>query len=202
MIATLLASGDGGAMVGQPVATFTDSGVQVRLTWASDAGVQPSTVTATGESPAHVSPAGASLVSASRADASLRGMLTVTFTPLQPGFHLYSMGLPAEGIDGVGRPTRVEVGGALRSMGLPATAEPVRLESIAGLAQPMPVYAAGAVTLWVPVAIGTGASGARAADAMTVEQVWISYAACSGQLCLAPVTRHLVKVRLSGSGSP
>ncbi|MFD0634150.1 hypothetical protein ACFQ9X_23945 [Catenulispora yoronensis] len=45
------------------------------------------------------------------------GRLLTTFTPQRPGFHLYSVGLPAHGIDGRGSPTRVEVAGALRSRG-------------------------------------------------------------------------------------
>jgi hypothetical protein len=171
------------------MAAFTDSGVQVRVAWLADADVMDP-------------------IGESRSGVQRRGALVVTFTPLQSGFHLYTLNLPAKGLDGVGRPTLVEVGGALQAAGLPATAEPTNLESIVGAAQPMPVYPAGAVTVWLPVSVlsrsgstGSGSTGVEAARAGASGHVWIGYAACSGQLCLAPVTRHLVEVQIPSLGS-
>ena len=104
--------------------------------------------------------------------------LLTTFTPQRPGFHLYSVGLPADGIQGLGRPTRVEVAGALRSRG-PLTAEsPVRMLPMQGVDVPFPVYPDGPVTTELPVSVDPKGSA----------KVLVSYAACSSQQCLMPVT--------------
>ena len=114
------------------------------------------------------------------------GTLAATFAPLRKGFHLYSAQLPATGIEGVGRPTRLEVGGRLVAMA-PATADrAVTSLHVAGVDAPVPVYPDGPVTLWVPVQLsGSGP-----------DQVWLSYAACSSSTCLPPVTRLPVPLTL------
>ena len=110
--------------------------------------------------------------------------LLTTFTPQRPGFHLYSVGLPADGIDGLGRPTRVEVAGALRSRG-PLTAEsPVRMLPMQGTNVAFPVYPDGPVTTELPVAV----------DSQGGAKVLVSYAACSPQECLMPVMSHAVEL--------
>lgn len=110
--------------------------------------------------------------------------LLTTFTPQHPGFHLYSVGLPADGIEGLGRPTRVEVAGALRSRG-PLTAEsPVRMLPMQGTDVVFPVYPDGAVTTELPVDV----------DFHHAAQVLVSYAACSPQECLMPVSKHPVQL--------
>lgn len=113
--------------------------------------------------------------------------LLTTFTPQRPGFHLYSVGLPADGIQGLGRPTRVEVAGALHSSG-PLTAEsPVRMLSMQGTDVTFPVYPDGPVTTELPVGV----------DSRGGAQVLVSYAACSAQECLMPVTAHPVQLSAS-----
>jgi hypothetical protein len=110
--------------------------------------------------------------------------LLTTFTPQRPGFHLYSVGLPADGIQGLGRPTRVEVAGALRSLG-PLTAEsPVRMLPMQGTDVSFPVYPDGPVTTELPVDV----------DSHGDAKVLVSYAACSAQECLMPVSAHPVEL--------
>jgi hypothetical protein len=110
--------------------------------------------------------------------------LLTTFTPQRPGFHLYSVELPADGIEGLGRPTRVEVAGALRSRG-PLTAEsPVRMVPMQGTDLAFPVYPDGPVTTELPVDI----------DPRGGAKVLVSYAACSPRECLIPVTGHPVEL--------
>ncbi|NUP52242.1 MAG: hypothetical protein HOW97_33705 [Catenulispora sp.] len=110
--------------------------------------------------------------------------LLTTFTPQRPGFHLYSVGLPADGIDGRGRPTRVEVGGALRSRGPLIAESPVRMLPLRGTDLRFPVYPDGPVTTELPVAVN------EHGDAKVV----VSYAACSPQECMVPVTDHPVEI--------
>jgi hypothetical protein len=110
--------------------------------------------------------------------------LLTTFTPQRPGFHLYSVSLPADGIEGLGRPTRVEVSGALRSRG-PLTAEsPVRMLPMQGTDVVFPVYPDGPVTTELPVQV----------DFHHGAKVLVSYAACSPQECLMPVNEHPVQL--------
>jgi hypothetical protein len=110
--------------------------------------------------------------------------LLTTFTPERPGFHLYSVGLPAGRMPGPGHPTRVEVAGAMRSRG-PLTAEaPVRLLPLQGSHLTFPVYPEGPVTTDLPVAL----------EAHGDAQVLVSYAACSPRECLGPVMGHPVEI--------
>ena len=113
--------------------------------------------------------------------------LLTTFTPQRPGFHLYSVGLPADGIEGLGRPTRVEVAGALRSRG-PLTADsPVRMLPMQGTDLTFPVYPDGPVTTSLPVDVASHGAA----------KVLVTYAACSPQECLMPVTAHPVELNAS-----
>lgn len=110
--------------------------------------------------------------------------LEATYTPDAPGFHLYGTELPALGVDGVGRPTRLEVGGSASATGRPVADRPARLEPVAGASRPVPVYPPGPVTLSLPTQLGPAG----------LPQVWVSYAACSTSTCLPPVTHHTVDV--------
>lgn len=117
-----------------------------------------------------------------------RAVLTVRFTPEQPGFHLYGVDLPPDGIGGVGRPTRLEVGGGLSAVGAPLVGARTMSLRIKGIGAPLPVYPDGPVTLRQAVQVTSG----RPALA------WVSYAACSASTCLPPVTRHEVALALPG----
>lgn len=110
--------------------------------------------------------------------------LLTTFTPQRPGFHLYSVGLPAGGIGGLGRPTLVQVAGALRSRGPLTANSPVRMLPLQGTDLTFPVYPDGPVTTELPVDLA--AHGAA--------KVLVSYAACSPEQCMIPVTGHPVEL--------
>lgn len=116
------------------------------------------------------------------------GTLVATFTPQQAGFHLYGTQLPATGVDGVGRPTRITVGGDLAATGPAVAGQPTRPLRVPGTAQPVPVFPDGPVTLRLPVHRGgTGAAWAR-----------LSYAACSATSCQPPVAGLRVPLTLPG----
>lgn len=110
--------------------------------------------------------------------------LAATYTPDAPGFHLYSAELPPLGVDGVGRPTRLEVGGGASAAGPAVPDRPARPEPVAGASRPVPVYPAGPVTLTVPTRIAAGGD----------PRAWVSYAACSATTCNPPVTHRAVDV--------
>ncbi|WP_328863816.1 hypothetical protein [Streptomyces virginiae] len=120
-----------------------------------------------------------------------KGTLTAVFTPEKKGFHLYSTELPPTGIEGVGRPTAVDVTGVLKTDGKLTAAADVRSISVPGVDAPMPVYPDGPVTTTLPVrADGNG-------DATLL----LGYASCSAKEgCTIPVADHPVHLRVTDDG--
>jgi hypothetical protein len=109
-------------------------------------------------------------------------LLSATFIPTSPGFHLYSADLPRGGIDGLGFPTVLAAGRGLHAIG-PVTADKaVTMLRPASLDVALPVYPDGPVTLTMPVEAGDGSPA----------EATIGYAACSATRCLLPVTGQTV----------
>jgi hypothetical protein len=104
--------------------------------------------------------------------------IEATFAPDRPGFHVYSVDLPAGGVQGLGIPTRLGVQGALTAGGKPTADKPVLSLAVTGTDLVLPVYPDGPVTLTLPV------GGSRSGHVDVV----VSYGACSPGACLAPVT--------------
>jgi hypothetical protein len=124
-----------------------------------------------------------------RGDAG-QATLVATFTPTEPDAHLYSKDLPKDGVDGVGRPTLVELsdGSLLQPAGdlqesVPAT-EDTSDASLPGLL----VYPAGAVTLRLPVQL--------LVSTQVDDQVLITYMSCTPRGCHAPVVGRAVDVTI------
>jgi hypothetical protein len=114
-----------------------------------------------------------------------RTTVEAVYRPTRGGYHVYSIGLPQGGIDGLGVPTRLRVRGGLIGTG-PATAnETPRTLDLPTLGVRLPVYADGPVTVSLPVR-RTG----RTAD------ILVSYGACSPTTCLAPVIDHRTSIGL------
>ncbi|MEU9145474.1 hypothetical protein [Streptomyces sp. NPDC048349] len=120
-----------------------------------------------------------------------KGTLTAVFTPEEKGFHLYSTDLPATGIEGVGRPTAMDVTGVLRAEGKLTAAAEVRTISVPGVEAPVPVYPDGPVTATLPVR----------ADGNGEATVLLGYASCSTQEgCTIPVSDRPVHLRVTAGG--
>ncbi|GGR65893.1 hypothetical protein GCM10008959_30180 [Deinococcus seoulensis] len=119
--------------------------------------------------------------------------ITAVFTP-QPGFHMYSVDLPAEGIDGLGRPTRFEL--AAPSTGelspqFTVTPEEIHVVSAAS-PEPMPVYPAGPVRLTRQLRLDSTSS------AVTLDARF-SYMSCDdARGCTVPVRDHHERIDLKG----
>jgi hypothetical protein len=113
--------------------------------------------------------------------------IRATFSPRQAGFHLYSIDLPAHGVDGMGIPTRLSVRGDLTAVGRPTADRPVVLLRPTGLTTELPVYPNGPVTFTVPVR----QTGTHEAD------VVVSYGACGTNRCLIPVTNEVIHLSLA-----
>ncbi|MEU6753560.1 hypothetical protein ABZ914_45665 [Spirillospora sp. NPDC046719] len=118
-------------------------------------------------------------VSVSVSDTSVKAV----YRPLRPGFHVYSVDLPAGGVDGLGVATRLDVRGGLTATGRSTADRPVRMLALPSLGVSLPVYPDGPVTVSLPVR-RTGRTA----------EVVVSYAACSSGTCLPPVTDHVTRV--------
>ncbi|MFD0269321.1 hypothetical protein ACFVGY_22545 [Streptomyces sp. NPDC127106] len=120
-----------------------------------------------------------------------KGTLTAVFTPEEKGFHLYSTDLPADGIEGVGRPTAMSVTGALEAEGTLTAAAKVRSIRVPGVGAPVPVYPDGPVTTTLPVR----------ADGNGEATVLLGYASCSERDgCTIPVSDRPVRLRITADG--
>lgn len=117
------------------------------------------------------------------AAASGERRLAATLTPDAAGFHLYGQSVPAQGVGGVGRPTRLDLGDGFSAEG-PVTADRAEQPEPLAAGQSVPVYPAGPVTLSVPVRVAAGHA----------LRVWMSYAACNDSVCLTPVMHRAVDV--------
>jgi hypothetical protein len=118
--------------------------------------------------------------------------VTATLRPQRPGFHLYSLGLPDQGVDGLGIPTRLSVAAPLTAVGGVTTpARPYDLRP-AGLDVHLPVYPDGPVTLHLTARVAPG--GPARQGTVTLR---LTYGACSSTAgCLAPVRDRRLTVRL------
>ncbi|MFE6839609.1 hypothetical protein ACFVFI_32880 [Streptomyces sp. NPDC057705] len=120
-----------------------------------------------------------------------KGTVTAVFTPERKGFHLYSIDLPATGIEDVGRPTAMAVSGVLKAEGKLTAAQDVRSISVPGVDAPVPVYPDGPVTTTLPVR----------ADGDGNATLLLGYASCSTQDgCTIPVSDRPVQLRVTGDG--
>ncbi|MCB5165858.1 protein-disulfide reductase DsbD N-terminal domain-containing protein [Streptomyces bambusae] len=113
------------------------------------------------------------------------GTVEATFTPDEPGFHLYSTSLPAEGVEGVGRPTEVRASGGVAAAGKLTVDAPVKTIRVPGVEAAVPVYPDGPVTARLPIR-ATASGEAR---------LLIGYASCSStEGCTIPVADRAVTV--------
>ena len=116
--------------------------------------------------------------------------LEATFTP-EEGYHLYSKDIPPGGVDGLGRPTLLELvpGSRLESTGdLGESVGAYQEDGPEGLL----VYPEGAVILRLPVTLPQG-------PGWFDEQVSVTFMACHTGTCCPPVAGRLIPVRVPGA---
>jgi hypothetical protein len=123
-----------------------------------------------------------------------RALLETTFTPTEEDAHLYSMDLPEQGIEGIGRPTRVELpeGAFLQAAGDLQESAEASYNTVADGVPAMLVYPEGAVTLTLPVLLPDED------DLPVNDQVLVTYMACTSTTCHAPVVDKAVDIHLTG----
>lgn len=114
-------------------------------------------------------------------------LATARFTPDTQDWHLYDTSMALDGVEGFGRPTRLDITSGALSMG-PTTAdrEPYDL-AIGPLGITVPVYPDGPVTLTTPF-VSTDSS----------VDVALTYMSCgSDGGCTVPVTNRTVQITLT-----
>ena len=114
--------------------------------------------------------------------------LSATFTP-PSGYHLYSKDIPLTGVDGLGRPTLLELTDDSQMRPLDELVESASAETPDFEPRELLVYPPGAVTLSLPIELPN-------AGKWVSDVVKITYMACNDNGCKAPVTGKLVPVRV------
>jgi hypothetical protein len=115
--------------------------------------------------------------------------LSGTFTPTRPGFYLYGKDLPKTGLQGLGRPTLLEVQqtGSIKITGALEADQPIKNIYVNALDISFPVYPAGPVTLSIPF---------EPAGNPAFMELSITYMACSDKTCLPPVINKRVYIQV------
>lgn len=128
-----------------------------------------------------------SLEHASNGDA----VLSATFTPSQD-HHLYSKDIPIKGLEGLGRPTLLELTEESQMTARGELIESVPAQEPDFEPKELLVYPAGPVTLKLPVELPPGSDWLE-------DQVKITYMACSAYQCKPPVEGKIVSIRIPGA---
>lgn len=120
-------------------------------------------------------------------------LLHATFTP-PLGNHLYSKGIPITGVDGLGRPTLLELPANSKMQALGSLSESVSAIQLDFEYQILPIYPAGPVTLTLPISLPPGAGWVD-------DVVSVTYMACNDTGCKPPVLGKVIAVRVPGADS-
>jgi hypothetical protein len=114
-----------------------------------------------------------------------------TFIPTREHFHLYSKDLPRNGLNGLGRPTLLEVISSerIRLTGSLTAYQPTNDIYVEILGLSFPVYPEGPVMLGLPLEW-------TSQDRSASMELSVTYMACSDQKCLPPVVDKRFTVKL------
>lgn len=124
-------------------------------------------------------------------DSSGGALLAATFTPSE-GHHLYSKDIPIDGLEGLGRPTLLELPGESQMIALGELIESVPARKSDFEPKELLIYPAGPVTLRLPVQLPPG-------NAWIDDEIKITYMACSNYQCKPPVEGKVVSIRIPGT---
>lgn len=119
-----------------------------------------------------------------------RAVLVARFVPPTGGYHLYSKDMPKTGIDGIGRPTLLEIppDQPIEAVGALQADQPVSDKTVMDWV--FPLYPAGPVELRLAVRLPQG-------DGQSLPvTLWMTYMTCDDESCLRPVEREAVAVSL------
>jgi hypothetical protein len=118
-------------------------------------------------------------------------VLSATFTP-PDGYHLYSKDLPVLGINGIGRPTLLELTTDSQMKALGRVAENIPAQNFYFEHNEFMVYPLGAVRLSLPVELPP-------VNTWVKDKLKITFMACSSTQCKPPVEGKIVSIRAPGA---
>jgi hypothetical protein len=117
--------------------------------------------------------------------------LSAKFIPPN-GYHLYSKDIPITGVDGLGRPTLLELTTDSQMKATGDLTESVTAKKPDFEPKELLVYPLGAVTLSLPVELPISNDGVE-------DEIKITYMACSASQCKPPVEEKIVSIRIPGA---
>lgn len=121
-------------------------------------------------------------------------MLSATFTPQLLNMHLYSKEIPRNGVDGVGRPTLLEIANDSTIKANGEVIENVASSQSSSFdSEGLLLYPAGPVTLSLPILLPNG-------NEWVNDKVVVTYMACDDRGCRAPVQQKEIAIKIPGSG--
>jgi|GEM_PF-2410964 len=117
--------------------------------------------------------------------------LSGIFTPTRPGFYLYGKDLPKDGIQGLARPTLLEVikSNSVKFIGALEADQAVKNIYVNALDISFPVYPTVPVKLSIPFELADNSNSASI-------ELSITYMACSDITCLPPVVDKYVYIQV------
>lgn len=127
-------------------------------------------------------------------------VIAALFTPLLENYHLYGKNTPKTGVDGIGRPTLVEIkeNASIIVRGEIVESTPPVIDPSPGLSlsEPLYIYPDGPVTLYLPITI-------TATQNRTIYgAVFVSYMTCSSSgRCTPPVVEKAVNLIIPSTSS-
>lgn len=117
--------------------------------------------------------------------------LSATFTP-PDGYHLYSKDIPLMGVDGLGRPTLLELTNESRIKANGKLTESLEAQEPNFEPKELLIYPPGKVTLRLPVILSLG-------NDWVDDSVKVTYMACNDNGCKPPVIQKIVLIRVPGA---
>ena len=114
--------------------------------------------------------------------------LSAIFTP-PDGYHLYSKDIPLNGVEGLGRPTLLELTEYSQIRALGVLTESVKTMEPNFEPKELLVYPSGTVTLRSPIELPAG-------NTWLDDTVKVTFMACSESTCKPPVTGKIVNIRV------
>lgn len=118
--------------------------------------------------------------------------LVASFAPPE-GTHLYSKDIPRDGVNGLGRPTLLELTSASQMKTAGGLMESIPAQVPDFEPKDLLVYPAGVVTLTLPVKLPSGTDWVE-------DEISITFMACSDNGCKPPVENQIIFVQIPGSG--
>jgi hypothetical protein len=117
--------------------------------------------------------------------------LAATFSPID-GYHLYSKDIPREGVDGIGRPTLLEVAPNSKIQSAGDLIENLAAQTSQSGPNDLLIYPAGPVTMKLPILLPDG-------EGLIDENISITYMTCSGSICKPPVENEIINIKIPGN---